>query len=44
MYVSDDREAQIRAAEAAAAKALGMNPNTADVHVTYVYWRGPKAR
>ena len=35
MYVSDDREAQIRAAEAAAAKALGMNPNTADVHVTY---------
>jgi TolB-like protein/class 3 adenylate cyclase len=35
MYVSDDREAQIRAAEAAAAKALAMNPNAADVHVTY---------
>jgi TolB-like protein len=34
MYVSDDREAQIRAGEAAAAKALAMNPNTADVHVT----------
>jgi tetratricopeptide (TPR) repeat protein len=35
MYVSDDREAQIRAAEAAAAKALAMNPNATDVHVTY---------
>ena len=35
MYVSDDREAQIRAAEAAAAKALAMTPNAADVHVTY---------
>jgi TolB-like protein/class 3 adenylate cyclase len=35
MYVSNDREAQIRAAEAAAAKALAMNPNAADVHVTY---------
>jgi len=34
MYVSDDREAQIRAAEAGAAKALAMNPNTVDVHVT----------
>jgi hypothetical protein len=30
MYVSDDREAQIRAAE-----ALAMNRNAADVHVTY---------
>jgi len=35
MYVSDDRETQIHAAEAAAAKALAMNPNAADVHVTY---------
>ena len=34
MYVSDDREAQIRAAEAAAAKALAITPNIADVHVT----------
>jgi TolB-like protein len=34
MYVSDDREAQIRAAQAGAAKALAINPNTADVHVT----------
>jgi TolB-like protein/class 3 adenylate cyclase len=35
MYVSDDREGQTRAAEAAAAKALARNPNAADVHVTY---------
>jgi hypothetical protein len=35
MYVSDDREAQIRAAEAAAARRWRMNRNAADVHVTY---------
>jgi TolB-like protein/Tfp pilus assembly protein PilF len=35
MYASDDRAAQIRAAEAAATKALALVPDSADAHVTY---------
>jgi len=35
MYVSDDRAGQIRAAEAAAAKALTLAPDNAEAHLTY---------
>jgi TolB-like protein/Tfp pilus assembly protein PilF len=35
MYASDDRAGQIRAAEAAAVKALGQAPDRPDAHVTY---------
>jgi TolB-like protein len=35
MYASDDRAGQIRAAEAAATKALALAPDDADAHVTY---------
>lgn len=35
LYVSDDRAGQIRVAEAAAAKALALAPDSADAHVTY---------
>jgi len=35
MYASDDRAGQIRAAEAAATKALTLAPDSADAHVTY---------
>jgi TolB-like protein len=34
-YASEDREGQIRAAEAAAAKALALMPSSAEAHVTY---------
>ena len=34
-YASEDREGQIRAAEAAAAKALALTPSSAEAHVTY---------
>ena len=35
MYASDDRAGQIRAAEAAATKALTLAPDSAEAHVTY---------
>jgi TolB-like protein len=35
MYASDDRAGQIRAAEAAATKALLLAPDSANAHVTY---------
>ena len=35
MYASDDRAGQIRAAEAAATKALALSPDNAEAHVTY---------
>jgi TolB-like protein len=35
MYASDDRAGQIRAAEAAATKALALAPDNANAHVTY---------
>jgi tetratricopeptide (TPR) repeat protein len=35
MYASTDRAGQIRAAEAAATKALALAPDSADAHVTY---------
>jgi TolB-like protein len=35
MYASDDRAGQIRAAEAAATKALALAPDNANTHVTY---------
>jgi TolB-like protein len=35
MYGSDDRAGQIRAAEAAATKALALVPDSAEAHVTY---------
>jgi TolB-like protein len=35
MYASDDRVGQIRAAEAAATKALAMAPDCAEAHMTY---------
>ena len=35
MYASDDRAEQIRAAEAAATKALMLAPDSANAHVTY---------
>ena len=35
MYVSNDRAGQIRAAEAAATKALALAPESADAHATY---------
>jgi TolB-like protein/Tfp pilus assembly protein PilF len=35
MYASDDRVGQIRAAEAAATKALAMAPDCAEAHVTH---------
>jgi TolB-like protein/Tfp pilus assembly protein PilF len=35
MYISDDRVGQIRAAEAAATKALNLAPNSAQAHLTY---------
>jgi TolB-like protein len=35
MYASSDRAGQIRAAEAAATKALALAPDSADAHVTY---------
>jgi TolB-like protein len=35
MYASADRAGQIRAAEAAATKALALMPDSADAHVTY---------
>ena len=35
MYASDDRAGQIRAAEAAAIKALALAPDNANAHVTY---------
>jgi len=35
MYASDDRAGQIRAAEAAATKALTLAPDNANAHVTY---------
>jgi tetratricopeptide (TPR) repeat protein len=35
MYASSDRAGQIRAAEAAATKALARAPDSADAHVTY---------
>jgi TolB-like protein len=35
MYGSDDRAGRIRAAEAAATKALALAPDDADAHVTY---------
>ncbi len=35
MYASDDRAGQIRAAEAAATKALALAPDSANAHVTY---------
>jgi TolB-like protein len=35
MYASDDRAGQIRAAEAAATKALMLAPDSANAHVTY---------
>jgi TolB-like protein len=35
MYTSDDRVGQIRAAEAAATKALNLAPNSAQAHLTY---------
>jgi TolB-like protein len=35
MYGSDDRAAQIRAADAAATKALALAPDWAEAHVTY---------
>jgi TolB-like protein len=34
-YASDDREAQIRAAETAAKQALALAPDSAEAHVTY---------
>jgi TolB-like protein len=35
LYISEDRDAQIRAAEPAAIKALALAPDSADAHVTY---------
>jgi TolB-like protein len=35
MYASEDRAGQIRAAEAAATKALALAPDSADAHLTY---------
>jgi Tfp pilus assembly protein PilF len=35
MYASLNREGQIRAAEAAATRALALAPGSADAHVTY---------
>jgi TolB-like protein len=35
LYVSEDRAGQIRAAEAAATKALALAPDSADAHVTH---------
>ena len=35
LYLSEDRDGQIRAAEPAAMKALALAPDSADVHVTY---------
>jgi TolB-like protein/Tfp pilus assembly protein PilF len=35
LYLSEDRDGQIRAAEPAAMKALALAPDSADAHVTY---------